>query len=219
MIRVNRTAPPKNLTRYGQRWTDDLLAAIEQHRQGGKKPTNTLWNKYNKPYVKKALQDLFHNKCAYCESKILHIDYPHIEHYRPKSENKYPHLTFDWQNLLLACAKCNGKEHKGNKFPLEEGDENRPLLINPCEDDPAQHLYFEQARLAPLAESKRGAQTIELLGLNRDELWDRRRNLLHKIDCIIALSKIINFTAIPIWLDRDRICSLKQQKQNPNTRQ
>jgi len=196
MIRVDRTAPPKNLTRNAQRWTDDLLTAIEQHKQGGKKPAHTLWNKYNKPYIKGALQEMFHNKCAYCESKIPHIDYPHIEHYRPKSENKYPHLTFDWQNLLLACAKCNGKEHKGDQFPLEDDDENKPLLLNPCEDDPAQHLYFEQVRLVPLAESKRGEQTIKLLGLNRDDLFDRRRDRLDSLyilRCLVEMCHQNNY--------------------------
>lgn len=182
MIRVNRTDPPKNLTRNVQRWTNELLEAIQQHRQGGKKPSNTLWNKYNKLYVRNALRKMFHDKCAYCESKITHIDYPHIEHYRPKNEN--PQYTFDWQNLLLACGMCNGSEYKGNHFPLEDNDENKPLLLNPCIDDPAQHLYFEQARLVILAGSKRGQQTIKLLGLNRDELFDRRRELLRKIDYI-----------------------------------
>ncbi len=182
MIKVQRTTSPAQLTRYAPKWTSALLAAIEAHQGGGKKPSATLWDKYNKTYVKGALRTIFHDKCAYCESKITHIAYPHIEHYRPKK--KYPHYTFAWQNLLLACAICNGAEHKGDQFPLEEADENKPLLINPCEDDPAQYLYFKQARLAPLAESKRGRQTIEMLGLNRDGLFDRRRNLLRNLDYI-----------------------------------
>ena len=181
MIKVNRSDPPKYLTRYEQRWTNELLAAIQQHEEGGPKPSDTLWNKYNKQYVKNALREMFHDKCAYCESKIPHIAYPHIEHYRPKK--KYPYLAFVWKNLLLACEKCNGKEHKDDNFPLEDGDENNPVLLNPCEDNPAQHLVFEQARLVPL--SKRGKVTVNLLGLNdRDELFDRRRELLQKIDFI-----------------------------------
>jgi uncharacterized protein (TIGR02646 family) len=150
------------------------------------KPPNTLWNKYNKPYVKKALREIFHDKCAYCEAKITHVTYPHIEHYRPKK--KYPRYTFTWDNLLLACAKCNGKEYKGDEFPLKDGDENKPLLLNPCEDEPAQHLVFEQARLVPLSE--RGQKTCDLLGLNRDELFDRRREHLHLIYAIRCLVEI-----------------------------
>jgi uncharacterized protein (TIGR02646 family) len=178
MIKVDRSDPPKYLTRYTQQWTDELLAAIQQHNQGGPKPSNTLWNKYNKSYVKNTLRGMFHDKCAYCESKVPHIAYPHIEHYRPKK--KYPRHTFDWQNLLLACGICNGSAHKGDNFPLENGDENQPLLLNPCEDEPTQHLQFEQARIVPLTE--RGRVTRDLLGLNRDELFDRRRERLLFID-------------------------------------
>jgi uncharacterized protein (TIGR02646 family) len=180
MISVNRTDAPKWLTRYAKRWTDELLAAIELYKQGGEKPSASLWNKYNKKYVKEALKGMFHDKCAYCESKITHIDYPHIEHYRPK--RKYPQYAFEWQNLLLACGICNGTAHKGDHFPLEDGDENKPLLLNPCEDDPAQHLQFVKARVVSLSE--RGRQTCNLLGLNRDELFDRRRERLVFVDFI-----------------------------------
>lgn len=180
MIKVDRPAPPRYLARYAQIWTDQLLAAIQKHKQGGSKPSDTLWNKYNKSYVKNTLREMFHGKCAYCESKIPHIAYPHIEHYRPKK--KYPCYTFTWENLLLACEKCNGKEYKGDEFPLEDGNENKPMLLNPCEDNPAQHLLFEQARLVPLSE--RGKVTRDLLGLNRDDLFGRRNELLKKIDFI-----------------------------------
>lgn len=180
MIKVTRHDAPHWLTRYAKKWTDDLLEAIEQHRQGGKKPADALWKKYNKPYVKTTLREMFHDKCAYCESKVTHVDYPHIEHYRPKK--RYPERTFDWQNLLLACSICNGAAHKGDHFPLDESDEDKPLLLNPCEDDPDQHLRFEQARLVSL--SNRGQETVRLLSLNRDELFDRRRTLLINIDYI-----------------------------------
>ncbi len=80
MIKVNRIDVPKNLARYAKKWTNELLAAIEEHNQGGKKPSDTLWNKYNKSYVKDTLKEMFQDKCAYCESKITHIAYPHIEH-------------------------------------------------------------------------------------------------------------------------------------------
>jgi hypothetical protein len=33
MIEVGRPAPPKHLARHAQRWTDELLVAIQQHTQ------------------------------------------------------------------------------------------------------------------------------------------------------------------------------------------
>lgn len=180
MIKVDRIATPTYLTRFAQKWTDELLAAIRHYNQSGEKPSNILWNKYNKRYVRNTLREMFHDKCAYCEAKITHIAYPHIEHYRPKK--KYPQYTFEWNNLLLACGICNGSAHKGDNFPLKDGDEDTPLLLNPCGDDPEQHLEFVQARVVFLSE--RGQHTRDLLGLNRDELFDRRRNLLLAIDYI-----------------------------------
>jgi uncharacterized protein (TIGR02646 family) len=123
---------------------------------------------------------MFHDKCAYCESKITHVAYAHIEHYRPK--RRYPHLTFRWENLLLACGMCNGPNYKGDRFPLQDDEDNQPLLLNPCEDNPASHIEFKQARVVPLSE--RGRVTRKLLGLDRDELFDRRRALLRDIDFI-----------------------------------
>lgn len=68
---------------------------------------------------------LFHEKCAYCESRTT-ANFPlHVEHYRPKAgvtekRNEddpkirdvidhpgYFWLAYEWYNLILACANCN----------------------------------------------------------------------------------------------------------------
>lgn len=169
MIKVKRCEAPANLNRYKDRWTNNLLAEIASQGGDVSKVKDSFWDKYNKPYVRATLIDMFHGKCAYCESKIVHVEYPHIEHYRPKK--KYPPKTFAWCNLLLACAICNGASYKGTNFPLDgDGD---PLLIDPCVDDPRQHLRFENFFLVAITE--KGTETRETLGLNRDELQDYRR--------------------------------------------
>ncbi len=61
---------------------------------------------------------MFANKCAYCESYLMHVSYGHIEHFKPKA--KYPQYCFSWDNLLLGCEVCNGKRYKGIKFPLKK---------------------------------------------------------------------------------------------------
>lgn len=183
MRKAARHPAPPRLTRYAQKWTDGLLDAIEHHQQGqAPKPADTLWDKYNKQYVKQALCLMFHSKCAYCEARITHVAYPHIEHYRPKS--KYPHLTFAWENFLLACELCNTS--KSDEFPLEDGDEARPLLLNPCDDEPEEHIRFEEARAIAL--NRKGAVTCELVKLNRDTLFDARRAILN---FVVVLGKSI----------------------------
>jgi uncharacterized protein (TIGR02646 family) len=139
--------------------------------------------RYQHAEIKKALVDMFQGKCAYCESKILHIDYGDIEHYRPKrGPRARPDLTFDWDNLLLACQVCNGAEHKGDRFP--EREEGGPIL-DPCRDDPAEHLEFrydDRARLASVyGKTRRGETTERLLGLNRPHLRVHRSAFVQKL--------------------------------------
>lgn len=76
------------------------------------------------------LNDIFHQKCAYCEGNIsAHVTLD-VEHYRPKKQVTemraciehigYFWLAYEWYNLLLACRNCNsahsaqsGKSHPG----------------------------------------------------------------------------------------------------------
>ena len=80
---------------------------------------------YGDKEVYQKLKNLYHNKCAYCETFEPE---PEIEHYRPKkqingvarSEHKgYYWLAYEWTNLLPACHDCNKNGVKGNHFPIE----------------------------------------------------------------------------------------------------
>ncbi len=93
--------------------------------------------------VRKTLEKLCKEKCAYCESRFRHVYTGDIEHFRPKGKiteanpNQVPGyywLAADWNNLLLSCRHCNqtliheiygivNKDAKGkfNQFPLMEG--------------------------------------------------------------------------------------------------
>ncbi len=176
MIRVQREPPPKALKKHGVRWKAALLAArkrLAQARPKGQasaaRAVALAQEKYRHAAVKETLVRMFHGKCAYCESKITHVEYGHIEHYRPKS--LFPDLTFEWTNLLLACGVCNGGEHKGDRFP--EAADNGPL-VNPCDDDPAGHFEFRHDPGTGLASvygvTPRGETTERLMGLNRTAL-------------------------------------------------
>ena len=121
-----------------------------------------------------------HEKCAYCESKITHVDYGDIEHYKPKS--KFCELTFEWTNLLFACGICNGTNYKGDNFP--EAGEGGPL-INPCDDDPIDHFEFFYDTNVYIASvygiTQRGKTTENLLGLNRHDLRKYRSRCVQKL--------------------------------------
>lgn len=116
--------------------------------------------------AKPVLQELFNNKCGYCE-----IDYggapSDVEHFRPKAEIRYEQdggiqkrsegyywLGADWDNLIYSCQHCNrGETHdhqeypeapierrvsgKGNFFPLS--DETKRL--KPCDPVDGEELF------------------------------------------------------------------------------
>ena len=174
MINVRRIDQPKILSQKARAWTQKLLAAqTEKDRSNAQK-------KYRHRNIKDDLVRMFRSKCAYCESKITHVDYGHIDHYRPKS--KFPDLTFEWSNLLLACGIFNGTKYKGEQFP--EVDEGGPL-INPCDDDPNDHFNFFYDPVARIASvygtTDRGETTERLLGLNRHDLRDYRSRFVRKL--------------------------------------
>lgn len=82
-------------------------------------------NDYAPDTVKTALEKIYKEKCAYCESKIKHVASLQVEHYRPKAkvtedENHrgYYWLGLEWSNLLLSCPRCNQNNGKGNSFPI-----------------------------------------------------------------------------------------------------
>ncbi len=176
MICIRRCAEPAILVRKKEKWINALLNAPTE------KQRNKAESKYRHRSIKDALVRLFHGKCAYCESRINHIDYGHIEHFRPKSHAQFRCMTFDWNNLFLACAICNGPEYKSNHFPEE--DEGGPP-VNPCDDLLEQHLLFifdPESKIATVVHrTERGRVSINLFGLNRPELRTHRSKLIEKL--------------------------------------
>jgi uncharacterized protein (TIGR02646 family) len=143
-----------------------------------------------------ALRALFHGKCSFCETSLsgtAHID---VERFRPArgvAEGSGSYLpdhywaqSYVWENLYLGCANCI--RSKANRFPLEPGSTRapadadraavqaeRPLLLDPCADNPDEHLLFSADGLVS-GLTDRGRATIEVLDLNRASLCKERRN-------------------------------------------
>jgi uncharacterized protein (TIGR02646 family) len=185
MIAVTRTAKPNSLEQNAATWTTAYQAAkaalaADPNSKDLKKEKDAAEKKYKQPDVQMALKTMFNDKCGFCERKR---DYPHIEHFRPKTN--YPELCFEWENLILACEVCNGSRYKGTKFPLDVNDE--PLFINPYDDNPTQHIdfVFESDANSPYgfsailrAKTVKGQTTIDEIGLNRINLIRERNQYL-----------------------------------------
>jgi uncharacterized protein (TIGR02646 family) len=196
MIKVDRSGVifPRELIERGQRAKDKLQydffdIPFSERIQKYPKFDDRIWHDA-RPF----LAELFKGKCVYCETYIIGFA-GEVDHFRPKMgaigldrRDKYPDyywwLAYTWENLYLSCRECNF--NKGSKFPVqgERGEERaslsalreqeEPLLLDPCSDDPDQHLAFaETGIVAPKTE--RGRITIEVLSLNRAHLVEARQ--------------------------------------------
>lgn len=124
-----------------------------------KKKETFPFKAYKDKEVKKALESLFHGKCAYCEARYRSVQPVDIEHWRPKAEviidkngtKRYGYywLAADWDNLLPSCIDCNRvRKHydflekeeitigKGNWFPQADGCAHASCAKEICNEDP-----------------------------------------------------------------------------------
>lgn len=166
---------------------------------------------YGAKSVKNKLIAIQHGKCCFCESRITHISYGDVEHFRPKGGYSqdtdddlhrpgYYWLAYNWANLFLSCQLCN-QRFKKNLFPLEIPGERasshhddiareQPLFIHPSNDDPAQHVGFRDEFPYAINGNRRGRLTIEWLRLDRDALNEMRRDCLEKLKLLELIVKL-----------------------------
>ena len=178
MIKLTKLECPDILRENKDQWTAELMCYFDK----GKKPPESVRTRYNDPNIKSVIKKETHGKCAYCESYIGHMYPGDIEHIKPKSKSKYPHLTFEWENLTYVCWQCNHNK-------LDTYDEKCPP-INPYVDDPGNFLVALHAYIHHIPGSERGELTEIMLALNRPELLERR---LEKITALrVLLDKYAN---------------------------
>jgi len=148
-------------------------------------------------------------RCMFCADS-RGVD---IEHFWPK--HPYKERAFLWENLLLACTACNRK--KGNRFDLD--DDGNPLLIDPCADEPWDHLFFEPrtgcvvARHSPDTDSPdpRGRHTTDpgVLPLNVEAVTEGRqrtcRNLFRAVESFLRQAQQLPVPDAAIGELRDAI--------------
>ena len=194
MIRVHRPIDiPETLKTLGAKATKRLCQSYDS----GERTFSFRNDIYGATEVKAALKQAQHLKCCFCERLVG--DDGHVEHFRPKaafcqnrgdelSDSGYYWLAYEWTNLLLSCSDCNVR-HKGNLFPLESEDARaanhsdsitteKPLFINPAEEDPEAAIEWVEFEPRPVAGHKRADATLTALRLNgpkRDGLSAARR--------------------------------------------
>lgn len=190
MIRLSQGALPQVLAENGEAWTTEYMNWYAN-------PMGEQPRRYAHPEIRSALEAETASKCAYCEGRISDVAYTHIEHKLPKS--KYPKLICAWENLTIACPRCN--TNKGDYDVAE-----CPLL-DPYVDDVEEDVAFG----GPLALPRGGARaraTITRLDLNRKDLLFARGEALMSLHRLLDLLE--RAVAEPdvlqsLWIDIDAI--------------
>lgn len=128
-------------------------------------------------------EECFH-QCVYCsihENPWGGIDHYHIDHFRPKSKDKFKHLENDICNLFYSCPVCN--RFKSDDWPGEPDS-----IDNICYPDPSKTNYstlfkIDETNFAILSNYKSGNYLINRLFLNRPQLiYERREDNLRQIE-------------------------------------
>lgn len=210
MIRIrNKTIAPVPAILQTQGTTATALLC-DRFEKGDKNFGSTDFDSaiYGHADVKQALIIMQYGKCCFCESKIHHISYGDVEHYRPKAGwvqdneklNKpgYYWLAYNWDNLLLCCQICN-QRYKKNYFPLitssiralshhDNIETEQPLFIHPVFDEVEKLITFNEEIPIAIDNNPRGVETITKLGLDRESLNEQRRKTLNMVRDIYDLA-------------------------------
>ncbi len=188
MIRVSKPrVAPKILREKGKPATEELIKKYTK----GDHEFEFDRDIYGCQEVKDALIKAQHDKCCFCEAKITHISFGHVEHFRPKggyvqadgdplNRPGYFWLAYTWSNLFFCCELCNSR-HKRNLFPLQDDSQRatspshfikkeRPRFLDPSQVDPTSKIGFRGEIAYPIDDDPDAKLTIEALGLNRPKL-------------------------------------------------
>lgn len=213
MIRITRPEEiPKILQNKGKAKQRGMKAAFTRfkndYRSGTKKFEfdNTV---YGHETVKKVLREAQNDKCFLCESKVSHISYGDVEHFRPKAgycqsaidnlhRPGYYWLAYEWENLFFSCQLCN-QRFKRNLFPIadennratshkDDHNSEEPLFINPAKENPEEFISYRGEYVFAVGNNERGEITFKGAGLDRVELEEYRRTYLEEMRQIFIIA-------------------------------
>lgn len=149
--------------------------------------------------TKNSLKKIYHNKCAFCEQKLvnsngkLEENTATVEHYRPKG--KYWWLAYSWDNLLLCCHRCN--QNKKNDFDIngieisyEEtfldvihtstqiySQREEPKIIHPDFENVTHLISFNNSGKID-SQDERVKYTIDTYKIDRADLNEKRQKII-----------------------------------------
>ena len=199
MRKQTRPPAPLQFVEKSDQWTQQWLNIRAQNPSGF--TWYTVDRKTARQWALPALHIMNQGHCSFCDAFPLEDrSKTPVEHFRPKSHDRFAHLAFEWSNLYFSCEYCQSAK----RDLWEEG------LIAPDETDYAFHRYFKfdftNGAMAPnlrasIADHSRAEITIRLYAL--DSVIRRQYRLLE-------LQKYDGSTSPQIddWAYRDFLVSL-----------
>jgi uncharacterized protein (TIGR02646 family) len=161
MRRIRRLPLSQDALDFLQKRTDEVLGkpAAERAEEAAR-----LWKLQGKTFqeIREVLGRMASgiSRCMYCEDN----EGTAVDHFWPKAT--YPLQAYLWDNYLMACSGCNGRKNK--TFPLDAT--GAPLLLNPVEEEPADHLAFSPSTGKYEALTQKGIESRDIYGLDRSIL-------------------------------------------------
>jgi len=124
--------------------------------------------------VREQLLDDQNEKCCFCEKGREHVH--EVEHFRPKKAVRQ-------RKRDPLCGPNSRAQSHTDELEAEE-----PLLVQPDKEAPADHIAFREHVAIPLTD--RGERTIDVCGLNRDQLRSDRREAFEMISQLLRLAAL-----------------------------
>lgn len=171
MIKLKKLSEPLVLKDNKHAWLGDLKAA----KKSAPERVDEIRHRYRDSEVKDQIVRETNGKCAYCESKMRHVDPGQIEHMIPFTVSEDD--VFEWENLTLACPECNRR--KNALFDPDQG------FLNPYKDDPSAHLFPAGPLVMPRPGSTIGKITELGLELNRMQLIEQRTDAIVHVNNLL----------------------------------
>lgn len=169
MIHIDRLAIPDILVRKQAEWQQKYEEKLKVNPAA--RPDSS---KYAHPDIKLRLGECSYDKCFYCETLLSGGEPKEVDHFMEVAIDHSK--AFDWDNLYLACTKCNDKADH-NTIPVNE-------TLDPCRDSDeeiSRNIYFKDEMVCAHHDSKKGPNTIRKYHLNSESLQLKRSRHLKYI--------------------------------------
>jgi uncharacterized protein (TIGR02646 family) len=203
VIPIVREPEPEILAQKKAEWLAAFLA-----KRGTNPRVRPDSSKYGHAGIRDALRRMSHGKCFYCEAKP--DEGTEVDHHVEVADD--PARAFTWDNLYLACRRCN-QAKKTKHVSID-------TCVDPCDlgADPSAHLTFDDELIRPKSNSNQGRATIRKYALDALALSYQRSRALRELErACRALEKRAAVSGRPLSDEEREILRSFGQPERPFT--